>query len=1090
MPDIPHRIVSIKIMLSSLLDVYRQRKGFFRGLVELIRSLALVGLLMTLAQSGSAQTVVATAVNHGTTATLTYSLTIPTASANRILIVGVSLSSSGSITVSSISYGSQSLVLRGSINHATQPVRVEMWSLQNPNTGTATITVTLSASTDLTSGAIAFSDASGLDLSSLVSSTGTGSLATLDVPNVTTGEVIVDVIGRKDPSNSAPTDTSIQTERWDDKAPPQNAGASSTRAVTCSPSSPCTVTQSWNVTGGSNGWVLAAMVLRLAPSLVRLKDFTATQMSNGQVALEWETGYEVDNIGFNIYRDHNGVRTRINKEIIAGSALTAGPTTTLTAGQSYSWTDKFNDAEGALYWLEDLDLNGASTWNGPFAARRDTTSDDNLLPRLEYSRVLSAVSAESDQRDTTLAVEPKAKLPKMKAASIPAIPFSHSSIKIAVKQTGWHIVTQAELVAAGLRPTINPRRLQLYVDGKQQPIEVSGEEDARFDSTDAIEFYGIGLDTPSTDIRIYWLIEGAQPGLRISKAGFSQGMRSGDSFPCTVERRDKTIYYPALRNGDSENFFGSIVTATQVDQSITLRNIKSSAAENAWVEVSLQGVTMLPHSVRILLNDSLIHTLNFDGQSVAQARVAVPHSMLKEGDNTVSLQSQNGWSDVSLVSYIRATWQRTFRAESDALRFTARSGEQVSIEGFSKDRIKVVDVTDPSNPTELGSVVSQGQQGFTVTATVSGVGERTLLVLSRDRAHSPASIRLDQPSNLKKRSQKPDFIIISHSDFADSLAPLVSLRQSQGLSVEVVDVEDIYDEFSYGQKTPLALRSFLAYTKTNSTKAPRFVMLVGDASYDPRNYLGKGSFDFVPTKLVDTSFLETASDDWFADFNDDGLAEMSVGRLPVRTAQEAALVVSKIVGYQSSSPSTEATIVADKNDTFGFEQASDHLRALIPHGIAIGQIYRGKTDDATARTNLLAALNGGQKVVNYMGHGSTVSWRGGLLTGADAASLTNKDRLSLLVTMTCLNGYFLDLTFDSLAESMLKSPGGAVAAWASSALTTPGGQAQMNRELMRQLFSAATVTIGEATLKAKAAVSDTDVRRSWILFGDPTMRLK
>ncbi|MEW6208940.1 MAG: C25 family cysteine peptidase, partial [Acidobacteriota bacterium] len=882
---------------------------------------------------------------------------------------------------------------------------------------------------------------------------------------------------------------------WDQKLSVQSnkiGGASSTYRYTCTPGPTCTASgHSYKITGGGNGWAYGAIRLRdvLGPTLARLNDFTATRLANGQVALRWNTGYEVDNLGFNIYREQNGIRSLANKQIIAGSAFSAGQGVPLTAGKPYYWIDQSASEDEAVYWLEDIDLAGASTWNGPFFAERGSDSDDKVLPRRRYSQALSAVGAQEDQTETTHEVEPKASLPKVKAAPVLATSSKQSSIKLGIKQTGWHRITQPELVAAGLSPAANPRLLQLFVDGKQQRIEVKGEEDGRFDSTDSIEFYGVGLDTPSTDTRIYWLIQGSQPGLRIGKTVFSQGATFGDSFPHTVERRDKTVYYFALRNGDEENFFGSAITPAQTDQTISLRNIKLSAGEDALIEVSVQGVTTLAHSVRVLLNGSWIHTLNFEGQTKAQARINVPHSMLAEGSNTVSLQSQNGWSDVSLLAYIRATYQRAFRAEGDYLRFTARSGQQVSIEGFSQNQIKVVDVTDPSNPVEVDSLVSQGQDGFTVTATASGAGERRLLALRRGSALSAASIRLDQPSNLKSRSRKPDFIIITHRDFAASLAPLVSLRQSQGLSVEVVDVEDIYDEFSYGQKTPLSVRSFLAYSKTNSAKAPRFVMFVGDASYDPRNYLGRGSSDFVPTKLVDTLYLETASDDWLADFNEDGVADMAVGRLPVKTALEASLMVSKIVGYQSSSPSTKATIVADKNDRFNFEQASNDLSALMK-GITVGQIHRDKTDDATARANLLAALNSGQKVVNYVGHGTTVGWKAGLLTGADAASLTNRDRLSLLVSMTCLNGYYIDPGYDSLSESMMKSQGGAVASWASSALTTPDIQAQMNQELMRQLFSATVLTIGEATLKAKSAVSDLDVRRSWILLGDPTTRLK
>jgi hypothetical protein len=96
--------------------------------------------------------------------------------------------------------------------------------------------------------------------------------------------------------------------------------------------------------------------------------------------------------------------------------------------------------------------------------------------------------------------------------------------------------------------------------------------------------------------------------------------------------------------------------------------------------------------------------------------------------------------------------------------------------------------------------------------------------------------------------------------------------------------------------------------------------------------------------------------------------------------------------------------------------------------------------------------------------------------------------------MTCLNGFFQAPYADTLAEALLKvGSGGGIAVWASSGMTEPDGQVVMNKELVQQLFNKeglTGLTIGEAVMKAKAAVSDQDVRRTWILFGDPTTRLK
>ncbi|MEK6325171.1 MAG: C25 family cysteine peptidase [Acidobacteriota bacterium] len=90
--------------------------------------------------------------------------------------------------------------------------------------------------------------------------------------------------------------------------------------------------------------------------------------------------------------------------------------------------------------------------------------------------------------------------------------------------------------------------------------------------------------------------------------------------------------------------------------------------------------------------------------------------------------------------------------------------------------------------------------------------------------------------------------MITTRELAASLMPLVALREKRGLRVALIDIEDIYDEFSFGQKSPYAVKDFLAYANSNWKKKPRFVLLAGDASLDPKNYLGFGDLDLVPTR--------------------------------------------------------------------------------------------------------------------------------------------------------------------------------------------------------------------------------------------------
>ena len=109
------------------------------------------------------------------------------------------------------------------------------------------------------------------------------------------------------------------------------------------------------------------------------------------------------------------------------------------------------------------------------------------------------------------------------------------------------------MVAAGLDRKVDPRLLQLFVDGIEQAIYVKGEKDGRFGRNDFIEFYGEGLDTLSTDTRVYWLVVGQTPGKRITTISTQLGQASAESsFPFTLEFKERTVYFSALRNGEAE----------------------------------------------------------------------------------------------------------------------------------------------------------------------------------------------------------------------------------------------------------------------------------------------------------------------------------------------------------------------------------------------------------------------------------------------------------------------------------------------------------------------------------------------------------
>jgi hypothetical protein len=220
---------------------------------------------------------------------------------------------------------------------------------------------------------------------------------------------------------------------------------------------------------------------------------------------------------------------------------------------------------------------------------------------------------------------------------------------------------------------------------------------------------------------------------------------------------------------------------------------------------------------------------------------------------------------------------------------------------------------------------------------------------------------------------------------------------------------------------------------------------------------------------------------------------MVTGRLPVRTAADASLVISKIVNYEqgnsNASWNAQALFVADQNVGANFSQATTTLVPLLPASVAKTTILADTLDPTTAGQQILAALNSGSVLVNYSGHGAEQQWSfEDLFDDTAAAGLTNGNKLPVYVLMDCLNGFFHDVYAESLSTSLMLAPhGGAVAVWASSGFTTQPPQGAMNQAFLMQLASSPKTPLGLATLLAKRGVADPDVRRTWILFGDPWM---
>lgn len=843
------------------------------------------------------------------------------------------------------------------------------------------------------------------------------------------------------------------------------------------------------------------------PNSVRLNSFTATPSSRGTM-LSWNSGGELRNLGFNVYRDVNGAKIRLNSSLIAGSALLMRDTVEQHAAKTYRWVDN-SPAAGSSYWIEDIDLNGTRTLHGPISVdslSANAASNANVIasPRSAMIQDLATQAKLASRADVAMAASttPIARVrealanPKPSATSrefgfqLAASP----AVKIFVDHEGWYRVTQPQLAAAGLGDNVNANFLHLYAEGVEQPIKITGGE--RFGSQSAIEFYGTAIDTPYSGQRVYWLTQGRGPGLRVGDSGNagSAGPQA-QSFIQTVELKPRTTYFATLLRENIDDFFGPLVSSVAESETVKIANL---AAGEGKLALTLQGVTdSQAHTVTVMVNGATLGEVDFTNQNQGRAEFQIPSGALTNGSNSITLLAQQGENDLSLVDTIDLSFPHTFTAESDILKFTADAGETVSIGGFARPARRLIDITDPFHPHEVSHELASENGGFTLTANIPWTtpGLHTLLALAESQFAVPAGLAPHHPTNLHSAQAGAEYVILTAPRFAAQAQLLASFHQTDGKSVALVTVDDVYDEFSFGEHTPFAIRDFLKTATETWRNKPKYLLLLGDASVDPRDYLGLGSFDFVPTKIIATAELMTASDDWFSDFDNNGTAKIATGRLPARSVDDARLMVSKILAYVRGAPSdwnSRALMVADVDDpSMSFAQQSQAVQQLLPQRLASTDVFAGTLGTAAARQTLIDAINNGQLLVNYNGHGSVEVWSSGaIFDSTQAASLTNANKLPLFVIMNCLNGFFHDVYTRSMAEALMLSPnGGAVAVWASSGLTAPDPQFAMDRTLARTLF-AGSVALGDAVLGAKSSITDQDVKKTFILFGDPAMRLQ
>ncbi|MCG3209107.1 MAG: hypothetical protein FOGNACKC_02726 [Anaerolineae bacterium] len=710
-----------------------------------------------------------------------------------------------------------------------------------------------------------------------------------------------------------------------------------------------------------------------------------------------------------------------------------------------------------------------------------------------------------------------------------------SVLKLVVKERGLYAITYADLQAAGWPvATLNPQSVQVSYGASFSPAAIlfEGESDGVFNPGDRILFYAEPTFSRYTDEDVYFLsYNQPAPPRMASRSGNPQGLPAGAAW-LTRHAEANTVYESLYAGYNGDHWYWNDLR--QPDKTAASYALSLAAPQtggpNATLTVWMRGVTnpaINPdHKVRVQVNGVVVGEDVWDGALARQAQFSVPANLLLAGNNQIrlSLPGVGTVVEKTLVDAVELKYP-TASGSSGQLYFNSDTGQkQTTLAGWSSANLQVFDVSSPLQPKLVTGVQLTPVSGKTnLTIGDANADAAGYLVVPDNQLKSP--LRIEPANLLADPPAGADYIIITHPNFAAAVAPLAAHRANSGLRVVTVTTAQVYDSFGGGRMSAEAIKAYLqhAYQSWPSPK-PLYVLLVGDGSYDFKNYSGYNPATYLPPFLaqVDPWWGETAADNRLVTFDGNNFPDMLVGRLPVNSAAEATVVVNKIIRYETQPPigpwnSRHLFVSGDRLDEetllvseiFRIHADSGYNKLSSP---AVGYRYYYDPDisstlpyiysnNVTLRQQFVSAFNGGAGVVAFNGHSSWHQWNADpvfrwslVAADNDVDHLKNDNRLPVVLEMTCFTGFFHHPQYPTMDESLLrKSGGGAIAVWGATGLGVASGHDHLQDGFYDAILLSQHPQLGAAVLAGKlqllASGLNLDLLDTFTLFGDPAQKL-
>ncbi|MDZ7723115.1 MAG: C25 family cysteine peptidase [candidate division KSB1 bacterium] len=700
--------------------------------------------------------------------------------------------------------------------------------------------------------------------------------------------------------------------------------------------------------------------------------------------------------------------------------------------------------------------------------------------------------------------------------------YDHPRYKIELYKDGVYGITGRELADAGADITqIDPNTITLSNRGEQIPVLVLGKGDRALNYNDRIVFIGehnrgdYSYNSYYSDTNVYVLSWGQSNAQRFAKVLCIPEGTETDTLNAseTTLHLEQDVQYRRLVGYDDPTqdhwFWQRFEDGASYDVNVNLPAVNN--AFPLYVRAGFYGVTSsseaeVDHHVVVYLGGTRLGDAYADGMVPFEYKS--PQSLVPDLTDTSTVRFEMpGDLDVPAdhvyFNWVAVDYTQNHTARNGLLKLKLSNTDQVvQAKGFSNDNVLML---SKDGRHFVQPEVRHTQEGYAYCFKQSSLVSTTLYMIETDRLKSVKTIRKDDPSDLKQPGQVADYVIISHMDFADQARRLADFRTSQGYQAMVVDIEDVYDEFSDGLYDPRAIRRFLKYAYENWSVSPLYVLLMGDTTYEMDKWLHKPDIrpSYVPSMMQYTkTFGFTSSDNYFvAVAGEDILPDMYIGRLPVASVENAEHMVQKIIDYETQGDVKEwrRNICLATGDEDFFDLCGQHAAEnVIPDRYIVNWASTRYSSPYYSTTeDLINWINSGQSVITFIVHGASEQIADKrLLHVDDMPRLTNQNRYPFGIALSCYLSHFDHPTDESFGEKLLIAKDkGLLALFGSVGKSYQYIDYYMNESLFNTICSSSATTLGEIVNRVKYDLLATSSEFwepivNYVLLGDPASNLQ